>query len=110
LHQQLFDVQSRLKMKSGHLNNLIIPDTIVFRVGHVGHPVWYLTSVSEPGVIKRKNSNNVTPRNVLEAFTRRKTKRSVHHASNSGIIAVLISDAHPNPNVTEEDQMGSATV
>jgi len=66
--------------------------------------------VSEPGVIKRKNSNNVTPRNVLEAFTRRKTKRSVHHAGNSGIIAVLISDAHPNPNITEEDQVGSATV
>ena len=110
LHQQLFDPHVRQKVGTGHLNNLSIPGTIVFRVGHVGYPMWYLSSVNEPGVIKRKNSSNVTPRNILEDFTKRKTKRSVHHASSSGIIAVLISDAHSTENITEEDQMGSATV
>jgi len=110
LHQQLYDEKMRQRVGTGFLHNLIIPDTIVFRAGHVGHPMWYFSSASEPGVIKRKNSSNVTPQNILEVFTRRKTKRSVHHASNSGIIAVLISDAHPSANITEEDRIGSATV
>jgi hypothetical protein len=110
LHQQLYDEKTRQKVGTGFLNSLIIPDTIVFRVGHVGHPMWYFSSASEPGMIKRKNSTNVTPQTILEVFTRRKTKRSVHHASNSGIIAVLISDAHPSADITEEDRIGSATV
>lgn len=110
MHQQLYDAQVKQKVGTGHLNSLVIPDTIVFRVGHAGYPLWYLSSVSEPGLIKRKNSSNVTPRNILDAFTRRKTKRSVQHAGSSGIIAVLVSDAHQNDMITEEDQVGSATV
>ena len=74
LHLTQFDAHTRQKVHSGHLRNLLIPDTIVFRVGHAGHPVWYLNSVSEPGTIIRKNRHNVTPRIILEAFTRRKSR------------------------------------
>ena len=113
LHLTQFDAHTRQKVHSGHLRNLLIPDTIVFRVGHAGHPVWYLNSVSEPGTIIRKNRHNVTPRIILEAFTRRKSRSGFGNQKGSGILAVLISDAHPrdqSENITEQDQIGSATV
>lgn len=55
------------------------------------------------------NPLQVTPHNIVEAFTRRGKKRSINKGM-SGIVAVLVGDAKPNPGISMEDQCGEAVI
>ena len=72
------------------------------------HTIIHTKTHKKSGIIKRKNSQNVTPRNIVEAFTR-KRKRSINKVI-SEIIAVLVSDALPNPGFTEAELIGESRV
>jgi hypothetical protein len=110
LHQQPFDKELKQKVASGFTDELLIPDTVTFRPGVPGFPCWYLSSKKDPGMIKRKNTANVTAKNILEAFSRRPAGRAARNKHQGhGIIAVLVSDPCPNAQVSEQDEVGEAT-
>lgn len=52
--------QLKKRGSTGLLQHLIIPDTVAFKAGDAAFPVWYLSSKSEPGTIKRRNHANVS--------------------------------------------------
>ena len=111
LHQSVSNESlSRKEGLPGVSTDILIPDTVTFYPGHPGQPAWYLSSKVDAGAIKRKNTQNVTPRNILDAFTRQRNRRSMQQGRSSGIVAVLIADAAPNPGITAADEIGEATV
>lgn len=103
LHRQPYDANARRKYSTGLVSNVLIPDTVTFRAGYPEFPCWYLSSQSEPGTIKRKHTSNVTPRNILDVFTRRKGGRKTSRGANSGIIAVLISEIVPKVPINDDE-------
>ena len=110
LHQQPYDTQLKLKVASGMIDELIIPDTVTFRAGVSGFPCWYLSSKQDPGMIKRKNTSNVSAHKILEAFSKKSpVAKGARSTQGHGIIAVLVSDVHPNEKISEDDEIGEAT-
>ena len=53
-------LQLKRRGSTGLINSLIIPETVAFKSGDPAYPVWYLSSKSDPGTIKRKNKDNVS--------------------------------------------------
>lgn len=55
------------------------------------------------GPTSSRDDPQVTPHNIVDTFTRKK-KRSIQKGM-SGIVAVLVGDAKPNPGISEEDEV-----
>ncbi|KAJ1487228.1 hypothetical protein T484DRAFT_2253006 [Baffinella frigidus] len=92
LHQQPYDTQLKIRVASGMIDELIIPDTVTFRAGVSGFPCWYLSSKQDPGMIKRKNQSNVTAHKILEAFSKKTpVAKGARSTQGHGIIAVLVT-------------------
>ncbi|EKX35283.1 hypothetical protein GUITHDRAFT_146591 [Guillardia theta CCMP2712] len=108
LHLQPYEPHLKQRVSTGMLDRLVIPDTIAFRKGFPGYPRWYLTSVVDMGMIKRKNSFNVTPRKILEAFTIKKSRQLGR--GSSGIIAMLIEDVQSSSSMAGEEEFGKVVV